>query len=330
MLSTQEKKGRRKDLWVSLHAVHSSHRKPWLIIGDFNSILHVGDRLGGNPVSFAEVVDFAKCVEDCGLIELPYLDWALINDEWLTNMPSSKTTFLPEGVSDHCPIKITLTEERIRKQSSFLYCNAWGQAPQFQSLVVKKLKLLKRSLKKLNFQYNDIMKKVDQNREMLKQAQKLLQDQPLNLEFQKMERDRYRQFKHVSHLAEMYLQQQSKVTWLKLGDDNTRYFFSVIKHRRLKLTITQLKDESGQWQTDQESIAQIFVNYYQKLLGEKTTTRVKAKGVVLQNGPVLGINLQMQLIEPFTEDDVKQAMFKIDKTKSPGPDGYGSGFFKEA
>lgn len=47
-------------------------------------------------------------------------------------------------------------------------------------------------------------------------------------------------------------------------------------------------------------------------------------------GLVLRINHQMQLIEPFTEDDVKQVMFKIDNTKSPGPDGYGSGFFKEA
>ncbi|KAH0652632.1 hypothetical protein KY289_030310 [Solanum tuberosum] len=216
--------------------------KPWLIIGDFNSILHAEDRLGGNPVSFAEVVDFAKCVEDCGLIELPHhgnqytwsdkgneeriyskIDWALINDEWLTSMPSSKATFLPEGISDHCPIKITLTEERLRMQRSFLYCNAWGQAPQFQSLVkagwevtiqgckmfqvVKKLKLLKTNLKKLNLQFNDIVKRVDQNREMLKKAQKLLQEQPLNLEIQKMERDSYAQFKHISHLAEMYLQQ---------------------------------------------------------------------------------------------------------------------------
>ncbi|XP_049398963.1 uncharacterized protein LOC125862883 [Solanum stenotomum] len=214
------------------------------------------------------MVDFAKCVEDCGLIELPH----------------------------HGSEEI----ETIEKKSEEV------ESP------------------------NDIVKRVDQNREMLKKAQKLLQEQHLNLEIQKMERDSSAQFKHISHLAEMYLQQQSKVTWLKLGDDNTRYFFSEIKHRRLKLATTQLKDESGQWQTDQANIAQIFLNYYKKLLGEKTTSKIQAQRVVLQNGNVLGINHQMKLIEPFTEVDVKQAMFKIDNTKSPGPDGYGSGFFKEA
>lgn len=60
-----------------------------------------------------------------------------------------------------------------------------------------------------------------------------------------MERDSYAQFKHISYLAEVYLQQQSKATWLKLGDDNTGYFLSVLKRRRLKLATTQLKDESG-------------------------------------------------------------------------------------
>jgi len=36
------------------------------------------------------------------------------------------------------------------------------------------------------------------------------------------------------------------------------------------------------------------------------------------------------MVQPFTERDVKLAMFSIDRNKSPGPDGYGSGFFKEA
>lgn len=38
----------------------------------------------------------------------------------------------------------------------------------------------------------------------------------------------------------------------------------------------------------------------------------------------------MQLLEPFTEEYVKWSMMKIDQTKSPDPDGYGSGFCKEA
>lgn len=38
----------------------------------------------------------------------------------------------------------------------------------------------------------------------------------------------------------------------------------------------------------------------------------------------------MELVRSYSGKEVKQAMFNIDSTKSPGPDGYGSGFFKAA
>lgn len=37
----------------------------------------------------------------------------------------------------------------------------------------------------------------------------------------------------------------------------------------------------------------------------------------------------MQLEAVFTEKDVKEAIWSIDGNKSPGPDGYGSQFFKD-
>ncbi|KAL0288639.1 UNVERIFIED_CONTAM: hypothetical protein Sangu_2649100, partial [Sesamum angustifolium] len=37
-----------------------------------------------------------------------------------------------------------------------------------------------------------------------------------------------------------------------------------------------------------------------------------------------------QLITPVTKDEIKEAFFYIDKDKSPGPNGYTVGFYKEA
>lgn len=36
---------------------------------------------------------------------------------------------------------------------------------------------------------------------------------------------------------------------------------------------------------------------------------------------------QLALIRPFIKQDVKQVLWTIHEVKSPGPDGYGSGFF---
>ncbi|KAH0720665.1 hypothetical protein KY284_005695 [Solanum tuberosum] len=83
----------------------------------------------------------------------------------------------------------------------------------------------------------------------------------------------------------MFLQQKSKATWIRLGDDNTQYFYSA-------------------------------------------TARVPAFTCLLKNGHLLRNEHQIQLLQPYTVIEVKPALFHIDSNKSPGLDGYGSGFFK--
>nr|XP_018625785.1 uncharacterized protein LOC108944873 [Nicotiana tomentosiformis] len=116
-------------------------------------------------------------------------------------------------------------------------------------------------------------------------------------------------------MAEMHLQQKSKDTLVKLGDYNTKYFCSMIKHQRLKQDTTQLKDATGNWQTDPDIIASIFVDYYKELLGRKSNHKIKAFTSILRNGPVLDTTHQLKLLEPYTEKEVKHAIFLIDQKK---------------
>lgn len=53
-----------------------------------------------------------------------------------------------------------------------------------------------------------------------------------------------------------------------------------------------------------------------------------ATNFVLSGEPVLRTTQQLKLLTPVIEKDVKLAMFSIDNIMSPGPNGYGSGFFK--
>lgn len=45
---------------------------PWLVRGDFNVILQDSEKLVGLPVSHMETVDFAQCIKNCALTELPF------------------------------------------------------------------------------------------------------------------------------------------------------------------------------------------------------------------------------------------------------------------
>nr|XP_016433942.1 PREDICTED: uncharacterized protein LOC107760411 [Nicotiana tabacum] len=270
----------------------------------------------------AEVVNFANCIEEGGLIELPYqgsrytlsdkyehrilskIDWTFINGAWLDVLPSSKTIFLLEGISDHCPTKVIMAEDRSNHVKSFIYCNNLNQHPHFTRLIeegwlvqvkgykmfqiVKKLKLLKMKLKKLNKDHSsNIVAEAKEDRKSLHQARVLLHTRPLDIELQAIEKEKYLKFKTSSYLAEVYLQQKSKATWLQLGDDNTSYFHSIIKHGKLKQAIIHIKNDQGGLNTNQDSIAR-----------------------------------------EFTEEEVKETMFSIGKNKSPVPDEYGSGLYK--
>ncbi|XP_075086066.1 uncharacterized protein LOC142168811 [Nicotiana tabacum] len=281
-------KEERKGLWEDLITHSRGSSKPWMVVGDFNSVLNTEDRIGGNEVTWAEVVDFYNCIVECGLMELPAqenrytwsdkheehrifskIDWIFINEQWFDTMPECNTRFLREGIGDHCPAKVTFVKERQRSRRFFQFCNVWTQLSQFMSIV--------------NEDWNHIVEgcKMFTVVRRLKMLKRIC---PTSLEYQQAEVSAYQKFRKLSYPVEVYLQQRSKATWIRLGDDNTKYFHSVIKHRKLKQATTQLKDGSSLWQTYPDIIVGMFVDDYENLLGRKATKRVQDFSSIIRNG----------------------------------------------
>lgn len=44
---------------------------PWLIMGDYNSVLNTADKIRDTQVTMIEIEDFHQCIESCGLMEMP-------------------------------------------------------------------------------------------------------------------------------------------------------------------------------------------------------------------------------------------------------------------
>ncbi|XP_075081951.1 uncharacterized protein LOC142166466 [Nicotiana tabacum] len=242
------------------------------------------------------------------------IDWVFVNRSWLDNMPSYIANFLLEGIGDHIPVSISLLNLKNNRQKAFKYCNTWSQHPQFlvkveevwkqpveghmTYQVIRKMRSLNKTHKDLNKQYfRNIVTDANEDRDALKQVHEALQQHPWNKKPQQLEKEKYQQFRKSSYLAEIFLQQRNK---------------------------------NGIICTDSEDIAQILVEFYQDLLGKKSLKRVRAFKSFLHNGPKLTLGQQVALVQPYRSEDVKKAIFNIDKNKSPGPDGYGSDFFKAA
>lgn len=74
------------------------------------------------------------------------------------------------------------------------------------------------------------------------------------------------------------------MNWIQLGDDNTQYFYAVIKHRKLQHAITQLLDRKNVVQHEPEKIAKILVEFYQNLLGKREVNGSSVEQKYIKNG----------------------------------------------
>jgi hypothetical protein len=76
-------------------------------------------------------------------------------------------------------------------------------------------------------------------------------------------------------------------------------------------------------------VGDVFVSYYQQLLGSSRATLPLDETVVCC-GPRLDATSQASLLAVVLNEDIKKALFSIGDHKSPGPDGYSSFFFKNS
>lgn len=356
----------RKVLWLNLMDISQRTQGSWLLLGDFNNVLTWEDRMGGNPVTVTETADFQECVEECDLWDMRWkgqrytwqnnqldqeriytkIDRVLVNHTWRLNFPMVEALFLPAGGSDHSPMVIQMQTDRLQHGRMFRYFNMWSSSPNFRPLVqevwdqevqgnvmfqlVQKMKALKPKLRQLNKgEYDDIEKKTEQAKLDLMNAQIQLQKNLNDRGWLTKEKEKREQYIAKVKALEAFMHQKAKAKWINYGDQNTTYFHRVMKEKQYRTRVVHIEDENGKLLLDYKEVTTHFTDFYKKLLGTKVE-RTHTKDEVFGEGPCLTLGQQLDLIKPYTKEDVKKAMYSINKNKSPGPDGYGSGFYKDA
>ena len=113
--------------------------------------------------------------------------------------------------------------------------------------------------------------------------------------------------------------QRSCNPWLKEGDKNTRFFHEKANTRKQRNTILGVMDESDNWHENEEEIAEIITEYYQKLF----ITSQPVISLELLDAIQMSVTPQMNhiLTKAFTAIEVKKALDQMYPLKSPGPDG---------
>jgi len=119
--------------------------------------------------------------------------------------------------------------------------------------------------------------------------------------------------------------QQSRLLWLREGDANSKYFHAIMSGRRRKNAISSILvgDNLVEGVSDvRATVFSHFCDHFQK----RDIIRPRVDNLHFHRLSVAEGNL---LTCPFSEAEVKAAVWDCDSFKSPGPDGIHFGFIKE-
>ncbi|XP_020252332.1 uncharacterized protein LOC109829702 [Asparagus officinalis] len=259
----------RRSLWQDILTLKSHINGPWLLAGDFNSILSGEEKLGGAPISDTDTCDFQEFISSSHLKHLKstccYFTWCnkqdvdtriwsrldrvLVNDDWIHNYTSSQVEFLLLNCSDHSLALLSIDDEEFEGKRPFRFFNMWTNHSDFIPIVkviweqdingynmyklFQKLKCLKPVLKNLNKRhFMNISEQVLRAKEELEDTQRQLIDEPFNSNLISKEKACSSKYLCLLNCEVSFYQQKANIKWGLHGDKFSQLFHSLMKNRR--------------------------------------------------------------------------------------------------
>jgi mannosylglycoprotein endo-beta-mannosidase len=121
--------------------------------------------------------------------------------------------------------------------------------------------------------------------------------------------------------------QRSKVQFILEGDSNTRYFHSIANGRHRKKLIHSLVQDEGTI-VGHEQLKSYITNYYKDLFGEPEEGTFTLEESRTQDIPQVSAEENAFLTAPYSEEEVRKAVFLMEHNKAPGSDGFPAEFYQ--
>nr|XP_040252072.1 uncharacterized protein LOC120969066 [Aegilops tauschii subsp. strangulata] len=279
-----------------------------LLLGDFNLLCKAADKSNAtisrrlinaftSALNSMELSDLRlhgrrfTWVSSCQLQTKTKIDHVFCTLDWGLLFPQCYLRALSSSVSDHCAMVLTgqINHRRFR---GFRFENYWLKMRGFDDAIILGLDHAQ--------DHTDLTIAEIGLRHYLKR--KLL---------------------GLAAIQRIRIRQRSRVLWLRAGDANSRLFHIKANGRRRRNYIPLLQTDHGQFTTQADKHAELHKHF------SVTIGSVRARNQSL-NWDALDLpRLDLSSLDaPFTEEEIKAAVFGLPSGKAPGPDGFTADFFK--
>jgi hypothetical protein len=125
---------------------------------------------------------------------------------------------------------------------------------------------------------------------------------------------------------EMLWLQRSRISWLKEGDRNTRFFHQNAVWRAQRNKIKKLKDDDGVWKDVPTDMERMATSYFKELFTRDPSLNSERLLDLTQQKVTNEMN--ENLCKDFTDEEISDALFQISPLKAPGVDGFPAHFYQ--
>ncbi|XP_074298722.1 uncharacterized protein LOC141629647 [Silene latifolia] len=323
----------RDDLWHNLRTISTQVHK-WILLGDFNVVRDVTERISNTPPNLADILDCNSCLLHCGVADITStgcemtwtnkqdidtLVWSKL-DRALTNVGSGNFSILLPLLSSFrrgirsLPYSCYLSLRISISGSRFSFLNSLDKPPDYHDPVNEawrepvqgsliftlfgKLKHVKKRLKALHKEnFNQISQRVHTARDQLSDCQIAIHEDFSSTDLYEKERELMATYLALKAAESTILKQKAKLDHISYNDSSSKYFSARIHERQQNnlLAILKIKMEMRELSHPTSPIDVAFI----------------------QASPCVPEDDIAGLIKPIGADEIRAVVFSIGSDKSP-------------